>query len=88
MACMEHTFGYINVFSHGIEQFSYRYSTIFFSMMRQGDDGYGEMTIVVMMAIVMIIKKKQLQLVGRLGNSQCLSLVFTGLHFSLVCWLR
>ena len=84
---MEHTFGYINVFSHGIEQFSYRYSTIFFSMMIQGDDGYGEMTIVVMMAIVMIMKK-QLQLVGRLGNSQCLSLVFTGLHFSLVCWLR
>ena len=52
---------------------------IYLSMMIQGDDGYGEMAIVMMMAIVMTMKKR-LQLVGRLGNSQCLPLVFTGLH--------
>ena len=52
---------------------------IYLSMMIQGDGGYGEMAIVMMMAIVMTMKKR-LQLVGRLGNSQCLPLVFTGLH--------
>ena len=51
---------------------------IFLSMMIQGDDGYGEMAIVMMTAIVMMMKKR-LRLVSRLGNSQC------GHWFSLVC---
>ena len=45
---------------------------IYLSMMIQGDDGYGEMAIVMMM-------KKRLRLVSRLGNSQY------GHWFSLVC---
>ena len=71
--------GHINVTNHGIEQFFYRYLAKFsFSMMIQGDDGYGEMAIAITMAIVMMMKKRLQWWAAWAIRSVCHW--FTGLH--------
>ena len=78
MACMEHTLATSMCPAMASSNFPIGTPLIYLSMMIQGDDGYGEMAIVMMTAIVMMMKKR-LRLVSRLGNSQC------GHWFSLVC---